>query len=335
MPTNSSPSSLAAVPSHDQPPTLALSGGGARGAYEAGAVHALAEAGLRFPLVAGASIGAINAAYYAQGDGSPEHTARMADVWRSLAATRVLEMNKVGAAKWLAILPALLMSRGVAIGALMKAVHSAPLLSTKPVEAVLAEHIDFALVGRGDIDIHVAALAAATPIADVVAAPWRAMTFFRLRDLAPDQARNAVLASAAIPLAFPPREVNGTLYVDAAYVLGPPAQHLYDLGSRRICSVFLTDNSVQNRDDLPGATLFQVRPSTNIDLGLGSTFDFSPDTVERLVDLGYHDAQRQIKQGREWVDALLSLRRGGDALEESTGRLTPRAPRTFGGPPDA
>ena len=229
-------------------------------------------------------------------------------------------MDRLGAAKWLAILPALLVSRGAALGTLMKAIHSAPILSTEPVEAVLAEHIDFERVGRGSIDIHVAALAAATPIADVVAAPWRVMTFFRLRDLAPDQARNAVLASAAIPLAFPPREVNGTLYVDAAYVLGPPARHLYELGSRRICSVFLTDNSVQNRDDLPGATLFQVRPSTNIDLGLGSTFDFSPDTVERLVDLGHRDARRQLEQGREWTEALLSSQATGQCAGGGDGR---------------
>lgn len=315
--------------------TLALSGGGARGAYEAGAVHALAEAGLRFPLVCGASIGAINAAFYAQGDGSPEHTAHMADVWRELARTGVVQMNTRNLVIWAAIMAFAAKSPKLALTAVMKASHYVPLLDPAPVEAVLDQYIHFDKVGQWAVDLHIAALAAATPIADVVAAPWRAMTYFRLRDMPPAEARAAVLASAAIPMAFPPRKVQGTLYVDAAYVLGPPARHLYELGARRICSVFLNDTSIQNRDDLPGATLFQIRPSSNIDLGLRSTFDFSIDTVERLVALGYADAERALRQGHEWMDGLMTLRHQGDALEEATAQIPDRAPRTFRGPPDA
>ena len=47
---------------------LALEGGGARGAYHIGAVKALIENGYEFDAVVGTSIGAINAAFIAQGD---------------------------------------------------------------------------------------------------------------------------------------------------------------------------------------------------------------------------------------------------------------------------
>ena len=47
---------------------LVLEGGGARGAYEMGAVKALMENGYKFDGVVGTSIGAINAAVIAQGD---------------------------------------------------------------------------------------------------------------------------------------------------------------------------------------------------------------------------------------------------------------------------
>ena len=47
---------------------LALEGGGARGAYHIGAVKALIENGYKFDAVVGTSIGAINAAFIAQGD---------------------------------------------------------------------------------------------------------------------------------------------------------------------------------------------------------------------------------------------------------------------------
>jgi|GEM_PF-6126943 len=46
---------------------LVLSGGGARGAYEAGLVCGLANAGERFDLVCGTSIGAINASFSCSG----------------------------------------------------------------------------------------------------------------------------------------------------------------------------------------------------------------------------------------------------------------------------
>ena len=47
---------------------LVLGGGGAKGAYEIGVIDALEELGIRAGSVYGVSIGALNAAMYAQGD---------------------------------------------------------------------------------------------------------------------------------------------------------------------------------------------------------------------------------------------------------------------------
>lgn len=47
--------------------SLVLEGGGAKGAYQIGVVKALMEAGYEFDVITGTSIGAINAAYLAQG----------------------------------------------------------------------------------------------------------------------------------------------------------------------------------------------------------------------------------------------------------------------------
>jgi predicted acylesterase/phospholipase RssA len=55
---------------------LVLEGGGARAAYSAGVVHALAEAGIRPKVVIGASSGSINAAFFASGQ-----TATLVDLW--------------------------------------------------------------------------------------------------------------------------------------------------------------------------------------------------------------------------------------------------------------
>jgi|GEM_PF-1698126 len=55
---------------------LVLEGGGARAAYSAGVVHALAQAGVRPSAVIGCSSGSINAAFFASGQ-----TATLCDLW--------------------------------------------------------------------------------------------------------------------------------------------------------------------------------------------------------------------------------------------------------------
>src|SRR6185369_8973834 len=55
---------------------LVLEGGGARAAYSAGLVHALASAGVRPRVVIGCSSGSINAAFFASGQ-----TQTVCDLW--------------------------------------------------------------------------------------------------------------------------------------------------------------------------------------------------------------------------------------------------------------
>ena len=55
---------------------IALEGGGAKGSYQAGAYIALTENGIKPDMIAGTSIGAINAALMAQGDIN-----KMIDLW--------------------------------------------------------------------------------------------------------------------------------------------------------------------------------------------------------------------------------------------------------------
>jgi predicted acylesterase/phospholipase RssA len=60
---------------------LVLEGGGARAAYSAGLVHALAQGGVRPKVVIGTSSGSINAAFFASGQ-----TATVVDLWANYVA---------------------------------------------------------------------------------------------------------------------------------------------------------------------------------------------------------------------------------------------------------
>ncbi|HEY5021866.1 MAG TPA: patatin-like phospholipase family protein [Gemmatimonadaceae bacterium] len=66
---------------------LVLSGGGARGAYEAGVVCGLVDAGEQFDVVCGTSIGAINASFLAQ-DLRPD----LEQLWKSIAGSNLITL---------------------------------------------------------------------------------------------------------------------------------------------------------------------------------------------------------------------------------------------------
>ncbi len=71
-----------------------MSGGGARGALEAGALRALLEAGIKPDMLVGSSIGAVNAACLALGGGLNEAgLAGLERAWRDAAAADLLPAN--------------------------------------------------------------------------------------------------------------------------------------------------------------------------------------------------------------------------------------------------
>ncbi|MCQ4321152.1 patatin-like phospholipase family protein, partial [Stutzerimonas stutzeri] len=60
-----------------------LAGGGSLGAVQVGMLQALIEAGVRFDLVVGSSVGAINGAYFAT-QPNPAGVAALAKTWSGL-----------------------------------------------------------------------------------------------------------------------------------------------------------------------------------------------------------------------------------------------------------
>lgn len=73
---------------------LVLSGGGGRGSYQVGVIKALAERGIKFELVAGTSVGALNGALVAA-----ERVDKMIEIWENINLFKVLNINPASLAK--------------------------------------------------------------------------------------------------------------------------------------------------------------------------------------------------------------------------------------------
>lgn len=194
---------------------LILSGGGARGAYEVGVYKAMMEHGITFDLVIGTSIGAINAACIAQDDF--ERWQRMwcgiksSDVFHPLTLRRITQLM-----------------RGQCKG----------IFDNSPLEKLLRRELDFdkikmspTIVGwcMTDLCTQATSLATADMMADF------------------DELIDTLMATSAVPIAFPPRSVAGSgLYIDGGLVRNTPMKFALELGIQEIYAVMLHSNTPDN-----------------------------------------------------------------------------------------
>ncbi|MGZ3721934.1 MAG: patatin-like phospholipase family protein, partial [Bdellovibrionales bacterium] len=129
---------------------LILSGGGARGAYQAGALRAFYEVCketgnfLPFRNLVGVSAGAINAAYLASHIHDLDAaTANMCTMWRKLTTPEVFKTDYVTVG-----VTATRLLRGVALGGFSDKLRPTKtgLLNVKPLRDLLANAIDFSRI---------------------------------------------------------------------------------------------------------------------------------------------------------------------------------------------
>jgi NTE family protein len=230
---------------------LVLSGGGARGAYEAGVLRYLLEelpARLgrppRFDIVTGASVGAIHACFVAatahRAAGAGE---RLARIWSRLQVgtlasvrTGALLATPLRAMGWL--VPEALRRRDLPLPDRISGV-----LETGPLEGLVRRSVDWRRIGANLEAGHLEAVSvAATEIAT-----GRVVAFLQARDPAagwghdPGLVSRAVelrvehaLASAAIPVLFPAVRVEQTYFADGGIRLNTPLAPALRLGADRV-----------------------------------------------------------------------------------------------------
>ncbi len=213
--------------------TLVFQGGGALGAYQAGVYEALHEAGVEPDWVIGTSIGAVNAALVA---GAPpgERLERLQAFWTRVRLPALAEA--FAAAPWfggpaaalrtmLEGLPGFFAPNPLAL-APRAAAEAAGWYSTAPLRRTLAGLIDFDRINRGGVRLTVGAANVATA----------EMRYFDSRER--PLSLEHVLASGALPPAFPAVRIDGALYWDGGILSNTPVEAVFDDHPRRSGIVF-------------------------------------------------------------------------------------------------
>lgn len=164
---------------------MILTGGGAKGAYEAGAVAALAEAGLPIRLVAGTSAGALSAAMIAAGRAD-----RLEATWRSITREQIYSVR--APTFFAGLLPGWLTLHALS--------HARSLLDPQPLRELIAASVELDRIRSSPIGLIVTAT-------DLVR---REPRVFDNRTVTLD----VLVAAAGVPGLFPAVEVDGALLVD-------------------------------------------------------------------------------------------------------------------------
>jgi NTE family protein len=215
---------------------LVLQGGGALGSYQAGVYQALHEAGIGPDWVIGTSIGAINAGLIA-GNTLQDRLPRLREFWKRMEQRPIRSFAggfpgfSEQLSYWSTVAngipgffkPNLLAHAGAdfPLGA-----EQAGYYSIEPLEQTLGELVNFDLVNSG------------APRLTVGAAHVRSsmMRYFDSRDCS--LGVKHIMASGALPPAFPAVRIDGELYWDGGILSNTPTEVVFDDNPRKDSLIF-------------------------------------------------------------------------------------------------
>ena len=243
---------------------LCLQGGGAKGAFQAGALKALTERGYHFDCVVGASVGALNAALYALGQ-----TDKMYSLWEQSDYSelfpeeiRLFGENMTGLSFLLAALR--VVGSGIDTARLRELVRK-----NVDEDALRASPIRFGLVTVRDGET-------------------RTLCKKFIEDIPKGRVVDYLMASMALPF-FKQVEIDGVRYLDGGMLDNLPIGMLAEAGYKDITAIRL-GGDIRYASEDPDLKIRYIDPSDRP----GSTMGFKNAEVRRGLYLGYYDMQREL-----------------------------------------
>ena len=226
---------------------LVLSGGGGKGAYQAGVLKAITEMGVEITAISGASVGALNATLFATHD--------------------IDSIVKI----WLGIRPEIALSQE----------RLADLISVNAIPY---------LMGQSKITCYV----------DAYNILMGKNEYFRLNDYKGEEIEKLLLASAALPIIYPPVSFQKSLYWDGGMLDNTPIEILYKQGYRNLLVSYLEPE--EKMESYKNANVVAFAPTEKWGFFEG-TLNFEPKTIQKRIEQGYREAKEKIKG----VESMISM----------------------------
>ena len=253
---------------------LVLGGGGAKGAYEVGAIAALDELGIKAGSVFGTSVGALHAAMYAQNSMDAA-----AALWENIRLSDVVSEESLAIAddaenifdhpeKLLEFITRYAQKKGVDVS---------------PLTEILHKLIDEDKIRRSGVHLGVV----------TTRFPSLAMVEKRLEDMEAGSLTDWLRASASCFPIFPMKQVGGDRYIDGGFCDNTPVEMAVRSGARDIIAIDIGKHRSHTQyDRRPNITYIR----TSQPLGGLLTLDSALSARNRV--LGYNDVMRAFGRMR-------------------------------------
>lgn len=296
---------------------VVLSGGGAKGAYEAGFLKALSEFNIQPDVIAGTSIGALNGSLYSANVHTKEVAVLVDKIWKDLAKTPALQADKKKVFKNIVEVitffsPLAPVSRLAKI--ISKGSDKEGVLSTSPVSNILEKYVPVDKLLNG-LPFYVGVTKSSGNFKDflrIIEMENNGKTeYLKIQSLNKDDMYKAILASAALPLAFDAQEVNGVHYRDGC--LGSlnnewgntPAKPLItEEKCTNLIVCHLNEGSYFNRHDpiFKDIAIIEIRPKNGTFSSMLDPLRFSVDKIDIWMSQGYEDSKRILSESFKALD---------------------------------
>ncbi len=252
---------------------IALEGGGAKGAYEAGVWKALAEAGVKYNAVAGTSVGALNGAMMAARD-----LETALHLWENVKFSQVFEADDEQMKK--------LYDRdleGLDILGLLKELVETVIeggLDIDPLRQMMEEHIDEEKIRRSDVEFFFVTYSLTDKKEIELSA----------HELEEGKLVDMLLASAYVPV-FQRKKLDGKDYVDGSVQNILPVDALLKRGYQDIIMIRIYGLGFEKKIHIPeDVNVITIAPKEK----LGGILQFDPESTKRDMELGYYDGMRML-----------------------------------------
>lgn len=292
---------------------LVLTGGGARGAYQAGALLAISEITnahrLPFDVISGASAGSLSGAYLASRvDDFRAATRELADMWSTLEPRKVFRTDNLTllktASEW---------SLDLGFGGVIGTGHGRALLDTAPLRELVTKVLDVEALHHA-VDtgaLHGFAVTATSYQTGLGVSfyegassidPWSRIT----RVGVPAKVGvEHVMASSAIPMFFPAIRLDGGWFADGCIRLSTPLSPAIHMGARKIIAIAVRHASAGGELD----AFRELRREGNWSEGTDPppTYPSTADTAGILLNALFLDALESDVERTLRINNTLSL----------------------------
>lgn len=236
---------------------LVLSGGGSRGAYEAGACQALTELGIDIDIITGTSVGAINAAMVTQGE-----LELATQLWKEMETHMVFDVPE--GSQPFDYAREIVFNQGAGTSGLKSLMH---------------KYISEAKIRSSKIDMGITA----------VSLPDFKPHYLFMDDIPQGKVIDYIMASASAFPAIHSYPIDGTEFIDGGYADTIPIDMAVKRGATHVIAINLRGYGKINHEAIKKAPNLTWIESP---WDLGFQFVFDLDNTRLLLRLGYLDTMK-------------------------------------------